>query len=124
MLSGRGAGSVDALRRFSRAIPFFVALLVTDGGLLAIIQVETPTALWTTSYGRVLLIKLAMLAGLFGLAIVNRYRFTPPADHVMRAPTASLNSNCLRIQLAARWTIPLFRNTGSTEDWSVSRGPG
>ncbi|MDN5004047.1 copper resistance CopC/CopD family protein [Bradyrhizobium sp. GCM10027634] len=116
VLSRRGPGSVDALRRFSRAIPFFVALLVIAGSLLAIIQVETPTALWTTSYGRVLLIKLAMLAGLFGLAIVNRYRFTPPAEagdfKAMRLLTRSIKIEVVLVlaifAVAAVWrfTVP------------------
>ncbi|WP_049824028.1 copper resistance protein CopC [Bradyrhizobium sp. WSM2254] len=116
VLSRRDPGSVDALRRFSRAIPFFVALLVIAGGLLAIIQVETPTALWTTSYGRVLLIKLAMLAGLFGLAIVNRYRFTPLAEAGHFQATGSLTRSIkievvlvlaiLAVAAVWRFTVP------------------
>lgn len=73
-------GSQRALRRFSRAIPFAVAPLAAAGIALAAVQVETPAALWTTAYGRVLLAKLALLGLLFGLAALNRLRLTAPAE--------------------------------------------
>lgn len=73
-------GSQRALRRFSRAIPFAVAPLAAAGIALAAVQVETPAALLTTAYGRVLLAKLALLGLLFGLAALNRLRLTSPAE--------------------------------------------
>jgi copper transport protein len=52
---------------------------VAAGVLLAVVQVGRPDALWTTGYGRVLLAKLALLAGLFSLAGINRRYLTRPA---------------------------------------------
>lgn len=75
-----GADSARALRRFSAVIPFAVAPLAAAGVALAAVQIETPSALWTTAYGRVLLAKLALLGLLFGLAALNRLRLTAPAE--------------------------------------------
>lgn len=76
LLAGNGAGSRPALLRFSQLIPVFVALLLVAGGVLAVIQVGMPSALLETDYGRVLLVKLVLLAALLGLAAVNRWRLT------------------------------------------------
>lgn len=72
-------GGPDAgrfLRRFSKAILPVVAVLVVAGMVLAVIQVEKPSALVETAYGRLLVAKLLLLAVLFGLAAVNRWRLT------------------------------------------------
>ncbi|TPI37219.1 copper resistance protein CopC [Mesorhizobium sp. B3-1-9] len=68
------------LRRFSRAILPVVILLAASGIVLAIIQVQQPAALIDTSYGRLLLLKLALLLFLFTLAAVNRWTLTAPAE--------------------------------------------
>ncbi|MER8724376.1 copper resistance CopC/CopD family protein [Mesorhizobium sp. M1027] len=68
------------LRRFSRAILFVVAVLAAAGIVLAVIQVQTPSALVHTAYGRLLLLKLVLLVFLFTLAAVNRFKLTAPAE--------------------------------------------
>ncbi len=73
-----GADGRAALARFSRCIPYAVAALAVAGVALAVIQVETPAALLSTAYGKVLLVKLALLAPLFLLAAVNRWLLTGP----------------------------------------------
>ncbi|MBN9010376.1 MAG: copper resistance protein CopC, partial [Rhizobiales bacterium] len=75
----RGEGQ-NALARFSRTIPFAIVPLVVAGIALAVVQVETPALLLTTAYGRVLLVKLALVALLFLLAAINRWRLTRPAE--------------------------------------------
>lgn len=75
-LRGRRPGAPGALRRFSRMIPFMLAILVLAGFVLALVQVRQPGALLGTAYGKVLLIKLALLAGLFLLAAANRWLLT------------------------------------------------
>ncbi len=67
-----------ALQIFSRRIRFVVLALVVTGVVLALLQVDRPTSLWTTAYGQILLLKLAMVVGLFILAAWNRYRLTDP----------------------------------------------
>ncbi len=66
-----------ALARFSRMIPYPLALLVVTGLLLAVVQLGRLDALWTTSYGVVLACKLAAVVALFALAVANRYRLVP-----------------------------------------------
>ena len=66
----------DALHRFSSGIAIIVAVLLLSGAVLAVVQVETPTALLTTAYGRVLLVKLALVAIAFLLAALNRWRLS------------------------------------------------
>ncbi|MER9488326.1 copper resistance CopC/CopD family protein [Mesorhizobium sp. M0220] len=68
------------LRRFSRAILFVVAVLAAAGIVLAVIQVQTPSALVHTAYGRLLLLKLVLLVFLFTLAAVNRFKLTASAE--------------------------------------------
>ncbi|RAZ92169.1 copper resistance protein CopC [Mesorhizobium hawassense] len=68
------------LARFSRAILPVVAVLAASGIVLAIIQVQAPAALVHTAYGRLLLLKLALLLFLFTLAAVNRWTLTAPAE--------------------------------------------
>lgn len=69
----------EALRRFSRTIPFIVAAMIAAGVVLAVVQVGTPQALWQTAYGRVLVAKLALVGLLLLLAAANRWRLTGPA---------------------------------------------
>lgn len=76
-----GAAHADrrtALLRFSRAIPWSLALLIVTGAILACIQVATIRALWTTAYGAILVLKLAVVAALLTIAAWNRYGLTPP----------------------------------------------
>jgi copper transport protein len=65
------------VNRFSRiAVPVVAALALT-GLTLAIVQLEKPSALVETSYGLILLVKLALVLLLLALAALNRYRLTP-----------------------------------------------
>lgn len=69
----------EALRRFSATIPWVVAALIGAGVVLALVQVDSVAALWQTAYGRLLLVKLALVAPLLVLAAYNRWRLTKPA---------------------------------------------
>jgi copper transport protein len=66
-----------ALARFGRAIPFALVALAASGVLLAAVQLDHLSALWTTAYGQVFGLKCLALAGLFGLAAANRFVLTP-----------------------------------------------
>ncbi len=66
------------LQRFSAVVPLAVLPLVAAGVLLALIQLGSIDALWTTAYGTVFLVKLALLLPLFLLAAFNRFRLTEP----------------------------------------------
>lgn len=72
----RGGDSV-ALERFSRLIPVPLILLIASGVVLAFVQLDRPDALWTTAYGRVLSIKIALVLVLLALGTLNRYALVP-----------------------------------------------
>lgn len=74
-----GAPAGRILGRFSRAAPIAVLPLVASGILLAVVQLGHLSALWSTAYGRVLVVKLLAVAALLALAVVNRLRLTEPA---------------------------------------------
>ena len=66
------------LRRFSAVATAVIGALLLAGALLAWIQLGgDPGALWRTDYGWRLMGKLALVAGLLGLAAMNRWRLTP-----------------------------------------------
>ena len=66
-----------ALARFGKVIPYALVALAASGVLLAAVQIDHFSALWTTAYGRVLSLKCLALGALFGLAAFNRFVLTP-----------------------------------------------
>lgn len=111
VLRGGGSSASVALHRFSSLIPWVVAALLASGVVLANVQVGTPAALWQSAYGRVLLVKLALLAVLFALAGANRWRWTAPAAsgddaarrHLVRAIGAEVLLVVLVLGTVAVW---------------------
>ncbi|WP_027060258.1 copper resistance CopC/CopD family protein [Mesorhizobium loti] len=110
-LKRQTADAVTVLRRFSSAIMPVVAVLAVAGVVLAAIQVQTPSALVSTAYGRLLLVKLALLVFLFTLAAVNRWKLTASAEagstEVQRRLTRSISVEMLIVLaifgVAAGW---------------------
>jgi copper transport protein len=66
-----------ALARFGKVIPYALVALAGSGVLLAAVQIDHFSALWTTAYGRVFSLKCLALGALFGLAAFNRFVLTP-----------------------------------------------
>ncbi|GLR52901.1 copper resistance protein C [Shinella yambaruensis] len=85
-----GDAGRQALDRFSRLIPACVAALALAGLLLAVVQIQAFGALFSTAYGAVLLVKMALLAVLFSLVALNRWVFTRPAARGDRGATRRL----------------------------------
>jgi copper transport protein len=77
MLSKPTAATLPVLNRFSRVAMPGVAALALTGLALAVIQVESFSALVETGYGLILSIKLALVLVLLALATLNRVRLTP-----------------------------------------------
>jgi putative copper resistance protein D len=69
--------AVLAVRRFSAVALAAMLLIVATGLSNAWNEVGTVPALVGTRYGRLLLIKIALLAGVLGFAVVNRRRILP-----------------------------------------------
>ncbi|WP_296581231.1 CopD family protein [Xanthobacter sp.] len=69
--AGKAPGAV--LRRFSRIGIGAVLMVGLGGGLAAILHIEAPAALPGTIYGRIVVLKAAIFAGLVCLALRNRH---------------------------------------------------
>lgn len=113
-----------ALGRFSKTIPWVVLVLVAAGVVMAIVQVREAGALVGTAYGKVLLVKLLLVAGLFLLAAVNRWRLTVPASagdatatyRLIRSIAAETVIVLLIFTVAAFWRFtPPPRTLAATE---------
>lgn len=87
LLSLRGAPSDDkaaSVRRFSTVAGPTLAVIVVTGALRAFGEVGAWSELASTSYGRVLVVKLAAVAAIVGLAAANRRRGVPTAGVSLR----------------------------------------
>ncbi len=77
LLALRGAEAKAQLEAFSRLAIAAVVCLILAGSVLAVLQLGHVSALIEDAYGRRLLAKLSLVAGLLGLAAVNRLVLTP-----------------------------------------------
>ena len=68
------AGTAEA---FGRLAGWIVAMLVIAGTAYAALLLGSINALLTTSYGNLLLVKIALVSGLLALAALNRWRLVP-----------------------------------------------
>ena len=65
------------LRRFSNIALVSVAVLAATGVLDAFAELRSLDQLWSTGYGRLLLVKTVLLTALVTIGWLNRYRFVP-----------------------------------------------
>ncbi len=113
----READAITVLRQFSRWIPVVVGLTLLSGGILAVVQLQQPGALISTGYGWVLLIKLAWVAILLGLAAINRYRLTP-----LVLSRTGIAARTMRRMIAAE-TLLVFLVLGTVATWRFTPPP-
>jgi copper transport protein len=66
-----------AARRLSRVALVSVAVLAVTGGVRALIELDRVSQLWSTGYGRAILVKTALFAALVGIGWANRSRLLP-----------------------------------------------
>ena len=110
----RGGGRDRALARFSRAIPYPLAVLAITGVTLAVVQLDRVDALWTTSYGIVLSCKLLAILALLALAAANRYALVPRFEAAGGAAARPLVTSIaveLAIAVAILALVALWRFT-------------
>lgn len=72
-----GHDAAPMLERFSRIAVSAVIVLIASGTTMAILQMQAPEPLLTTTCGRILLLKLALVLLLLLLAAINKWRLTP-----------------------------------------------
>jgi copper transport protein len=65
------------LRRFSNLALVSVLVLAATGVIRAFAELDSVSQLWSTGYGRVLVVKTALLTLLVAIGWVNRYRLIP-----------------------------------------------
>lgn len=100
-----------SLARFASVGTIAVALLVFTGLVNSwlLIGVDRLPALWTSLYGQLLLVKLALFVVMLGLAASNRFRLTPAlrrgVDGGRTAPAISDLRRSLAIETAAAMGI-------------------
>jgi copper transport protein len=73
-VAARTAGLVVAVPRFSNTAFVSVLLLIASGIGATVVHLPLLSALWTTSYGQAILVKVALLLAAMALAAVNLLR--------------------------------------------------
>ena len=94
--------AADAVPRFSQLALVAVAALIVAGIVNGYLQVRTWSGLWETSYGRLLLVKVALLMPLLALGAYNRRRSVPrleAGDSDAREQRAFLRSTGVELGL-------------------------
>jgi copper transport protein len=107
----------NALDRFSWLAVVSVALLIGTGVFNGFVQLPTREALWETTYGRVLIAKLALVLPLLAIAGLNAVFLKPAlvdaidalhgedaAERVRGAEQAALRQRLGRLQRLLPWT--------------------
>jgi putative copper resistance protein D len=95
------AGPAATVARFSRLAYVAVSALVLSGLVNAYILVGSPAALLSTGYGRLLLLKILLFAGMLALAGVNRLRISP----ALAGASAGEAARALRRSVVAEQTL-------------------
>jgi putative copper export protein len=70
-------GVAEVMKRFGDVALYIVGALVAVGIVLLWIMLGTPLVLFDSDYGRAVVVKLLFVAGLLGLATVNKSVLTP-----------------------------------------------
>ncbi len=116
-LNRRETAALPALARFSKVIPWVLGALVAAGVVLAVVQVRLPCALFDTAYGEVLIIKLVLLALLFSLAALNRWRLTEAVEAGDESAARSL------VRSIAAETVIVILVFGAASAWRFTPPP-
>ncbi len=95
------------LKRFGNVALVMVGALIAAGLFLIWAMLDLPDGLIGSTYGRLLLIKLGLVAGLLALAALNKLRFTPRIEAGDQAATVSLRRS-IRAEIALAALILLI----------------
>jgi copper transport protein len=79
-----------AARRFSRLALASVVVLALTGAVRALAELSSVSQLWTTGYGRAILVKTGIFAVLIGAATVSRSRVSASVERLRTAVTVEL----------------------------------
>jgi copper resistance protein D len=94
------------LPRFSALSLWSVLVLLVGGVFSAIVMIESPTELWDSGYGRLLLAKIVLTAALMALAWHNRSQWLPSArGHRVSAAVSTRRSGTELAVMAVALTL-------------------
>jgi putative copper resistance protein D len=93
---------------FSRLGYVAVGLLVVSGTLNAIVLVPRPELLITTAYGRVLLVKISLVAVMLAIASLNRFILAPKIVRAQASGRAYEATAALYRSVAVEQAVGLF----------------
>lgn len=105
--SGRSAVVADLVNAFSPTALLFAGIAATTGVFAAWLHLGSVPALWETSYGRTLLVKLAILSVVVGTGVYNWLLVRPAlgddsgARRIRRSATAELAVGVLVLVVTA-----------------------
>ena len=94
--------------RFSRVAFTSVMLLIGSGTGAAVLKLPTFASFWQTSYGKALVVKIALLAAAMMLAAVNLARTKPRLEAARARPDLAAGAAVLLRRLVAGETIFLW----------------
>lgn len=100
--TGRAAAVAALIHAFSPTALFFAGVVVATGVFSAWLHLGTVPALWTTAYGRTLLLKLGVAALVFGTGAYNWLKVKPALG---REPTAGRLRRSATIELAVALAV-------------------
>ena len=76
-------------------------MIAVTGVVAALTEIDGPSALFTTGYGRILVAKVVMLAALVGVAIWHRRRWVPAAERHRATEAVSIRNAAVELVLMA-----------------------
>jgi putative copper resistance protein D len=106
-----------AAARFASRAMLAVGALIAAGAALLGLLLGDPAALWGSDYGRLVMLKLALVGGLLSVAAFNKLRLTPR----LRAGDARAASQ-LRTSIQAEWVLAAFI-LAATATFTTVTGP-
>src|SRR6266536_4441624 len=123
--AGEESEKVVAVQRFSRMATVAVGLVLVTGLARALVEVGSWHGLLDTNFGRTLLVKGGLVAGLVAIGAANRFRIVP-ALRAGRAKLQTLAATVLVGRPGGAVTVPLQLQTRSAEPprVRVSHVPG
>jgi copper transport protein len=92
-------------RRFSVVALTAVTVIVVSGAIRALFELATPEQLLTTTYGRLLMVKIVLLTLLVGAGFLNRVRFVPRVVAEAERPGAGVAFAMLRRNVAVELVL-------------------
>ena len=89
---------------FGTTAEYVVGILVAAGAFLLVVFLRAPSELWSTDYGRLVTIKLFVVAALLGVAAFNKLRLTPRLVASDRTAVVALRRS-IEVEIALAITV-------------------